>query len=327
MSVAAPDIARVLFWILAVAVVFLPRRWALLAYLVIIQVDVSGPGWASPTAVGLENGIKVVALPLILLVRTSSWELLTYWTRPLKLWLLFTAYVALAGLWSPYPISAIKMVGYLLAYAVIFLVFAQAWRQRLLDMKQVIAALWLSLLLAVIQSYLLGNAFGAPPKLITEQARFTTFAPPQSYAAFLLSCGVLLLFVRRGISGSLWNIALCLSGAAVAAGLLLVASRYVTVGALTLLVVAGFARIQPQLRGRTIDRAMLVKPALLSLTALILLFSSAAIVAPDNRIFALREMVAHGHFNPDAIGTFAWRLGVYRTAIDQIEARNPVEDV
>ncbi|HEX3722914.1 MAG TPA: hypothetical protein VHV31_08995, partial [Nitrolancea sp.] len=47
----------------------------------------------------------------------------------------------------------------------------------------------------------------------------------------------------------------------------------------------------------------------------------------DNRIFALREMVAHGHFNPDAIGTFAWRLGVYRTAIDQIEARNPVEDV
>ena len=327
MSGAAPDIVRALFWTLALAIVFLSKRWALLAYLVIIQVDVSGPGWASPTAVGLENGIKVVLLPLILLLRTSSWTLFSQWTRPFKLWLLFTAYVAIASLWSPYPVSAVKMVAYLLGYAVVFLVFAQSWRQGLLDTKQVIAALWLSLVLAAAQTYLLGNAFGSPPKLIIEQARFTTFAPPQSYAAFLLACGVLLLFARSGTLSPLWNAALALSGVGIAAGLLLVGSRYVVAGAFALLIVAGFAWLQPQWGRRAITRAMLIKPALFSATALVLLISTASFVAPRNRIFALRELVSHGHFNPDAIGTFAWRLGAYQTAIDQIEARGPLQNV
>ena len=327
MSGAAPDIARALFWSLAVAILFLPKRWALLAYLVIIQVDVSGPGWASPTTLGLENGIKVGLLPLILLLRTFSFSLVRQWTRPLRLWLLFTGYVAIAGFWSPYHLSAIKMFAYLLGYALVFLVFTQAWKQGLLDLRQIMTALWLSLLLAVVQTYLLGNAFGSPPKLIIEQARFTTFSPPQSYAAFLLCCGVLLLFARRGPSLPYQRLTLALSGGGVIVGLLLVGSRYVAIGALSLLAVAIIARLEPQWSRATFNPAALVKPIGLVFATCIVMIGGAAMMAPHNRIFALRGLVADGRFNPDAIGTFEWRLEAYRTALDRIESRGLLANV
>jgi hypothetical protein len=327
MSGAAPDIARALFWSLAIAILFLPKRWALLAYLVIIQVDVSGPGWASPSAVGLENGIKVGLLPLILLLHTFSFSLVLQWTRPLRLWLLFTGYVAIAGFWSPYHLSALKMVAYLLGYALVFLFFTQAWKQGLLDTRMIVAALWLSLLLAAVQTYLLGNAFGSPPKLIIEQARFTTFAPPQSYAAFLLCCGVLLLFARRGPAIPYQRLVLALSGGAVVAGLLLVGSRYVAIGGLALLVVAVVARLEPQWNRATLRPAALVKPILLVLATSVVLTGGAAVLAPHNRIFALRDLVSNGRFNPGAIGTFEWRLEAYRTALDRIESRGLLANV
>jgi hypothetical protein len=327
MSGAAPDIARALFWSLAIAILFLPKRWALLAYLVIIQVDVSGPGWASPSAVGLENAIKVGLLPLILLLRTFSFSLVRQWTRPLGIWLLFTGYVAIAGFWSPYHLSAIKMVAYLFGYALVFLLFTQAWKQGLLDTRQIVAALWLSLLLAAIQTYLLGNAFGSPPKLIIEQARFTTFAPPQSYAAFLLCCGVLLLFARRGPSLPYQRLVLGLSGGGIIAGLLLVGSRYVAIGAMALLAVAIIARLEPQWSQTTLRPATLVKPVALVLATSVILIGGAAVIAPHNRIFALRGLVANGRFNPNAIGTFEWRLEAYRTALDRIESRGLLANV
>jgi hypothetical protein len=327
MSGAAPDVARILFWSLAIGVLFLPKRWALLAYLVIIQVDVSGPGWASPSAVGIENAIKVGLLPLILLLRTFSFSLLRQWTRPLQLWLLFTGYVAIAGLWSPYHLSALKMVVYLLGYLLVFLLFTQAWKQGLLDLRQIVAALWLSLLLAAVQTYLLGNAFGAPPKLIIEQARFTTFAPPQSYAAYLLCCGVLLLFAQRAAHMPYQRAVLVLSGGGVIVGLLLVGSRYVAIGTLALLLVALIARFEPQWSRAALRPASLVKPIALVLAASVVLIGGAAVVAPNNRIFALRDLIANGRFNPDAIGTFEWRLEAYRTALDRIESRGLLANV
>jgi O-antigen ligase len=61
--------------------------------------------------------------------------------------------------------------------------------------------------------------------------------------------------------------------------------------------------------------------------AFIIVIGSVAAVAPDNRIFALRHLVSHGRLNPDAIGTFEWRLGAYHTALDQIRTRPLIEDV
>ena len=97
MAELAPVIAKILFWALVVAVLVAPRRWAILAFLVVIQIDVSGPGWASPSAVGLENAIKVLGLPLLLLLRLGIPALAPYRSMAFKLWLLFTGYVAVAS--------------------------------------------------------------------------------------------------------------------------------------------------------------------------------------------------------------------------------------
>ena len=323
----APDIAGALFWILAVMVVVAPRRWAILAFLVVVQVDLSGPGWASTSAVGLENGIKVLVLPLILLLRVGPWPLPGQLSRALKLWLAFTAYVAVASLWSPFPVSAVKMVVYLVSYAIVFLVFAEAWRQELLDTTQIVAAVWLSLLLATIQTYVLGNAFGSPPKLIIEQARFTTFAPPQSYAAFLVSAAALLLFIPRTTPGRMYTALIAGTGAGIVVGLVLVGSRYVAVGTVALFIIAGGIKLWSQLQQRRVSRYSVVRGVAVGGISLVILIGSVTAVAPDNRIFALRRLVSHGHLNPSAIGTFEWRLGAYQTALDQIRDRGLLANV
>lgn len=327
MADMAPIIARALFWILAVAVVRAPRRWALLAFLIVVQIDVSGPGWASPTAVGLENTVKILILPLILLIRLGPWSVTNHLSRAFRLWLLFTGYVALASLWSPFQVSAAKMVVYLVSYAVIFLVFAEAWRQRLLDTTQVVAAVWASLAVAALQTYVLGNAFGTPPKLIIEQARFTTFSPPQSFAAFLVSMAALLVLARPTVTGRLGTAMLAATGAGIAVGLVLVGSRYVAVGTLLLLVIAGGLKGWRSVREQSMSRTALLRSSVAGALALVVLVGSVAAVAPNNRIFALRKLVAHGRLNSNAIGTFVWRLDAYQTAVDQIRERPIIEDV
>ncbi len=327
MAELAPVIAKILFWALVVAVLLAPRRWAILAFLVVIQIDVSGPGWASPSAVGLENAIKVLGLPLILLLRLGIPALAPYRSLAFKLWLLFTGYAAIASLWSPFPLSAAKMVVYLTSYAVVFLVFTEAWRQELIDLHQVVAAVWLSLLLAVVQTYVLGNPFGSPPKLIIEQARFTTFSAPQSYAAFLVSAAAVILFVPSKMTWRHDRLLTVVTGIGIAMGLVLVGSRYVFIGASMMLFVWGALALRTRLQRSTISRAAAVRAVLVGLGAFVILLGSVAAVAPDNRIFALRHLVSHGRLNPRAIGTFEWRLDAYRTALDQIQSRPLREDV
>lgn len=323
MAAAAPAIVSALFWALTLAVIVAPRRWSLLAYLVVIQIDVSGPGWASPTAVGMENAIKIGLLPVILLARARGAPLSGRWGRPLQLWLLFTGYVALASLWSPYPLSAFKMVAYLVGYALVFLVFAHAWRVGVLDLRQVIAALWLSLGLAALQTYALGNPFGAPPKTIIEQARFTSFAPPQSFAAYLVAVGALLMAGQGSMRTRRERAVLMATGGATAFALLLVGSRYAFIGALGLLGVTWMVRLMARFRGGV--GAVSVKPLLVATAMILSLVGVVAVVAPQNRIFALRKLVAGEQINPQAIGTLEWRLVAYQTALDDIRRRDPLE--
>ncbi len=327
MADLAPLIARALFWVLALAVAVAPRRWALLAFLVVVQVDVSGPGWASPTAVGVENAIKIIGLPLILLLRLGLPVHKPYRSPAFKLWGLFTAYVAIASIWSPYHIAAAKMVVYLVSYAVVFLLFTEAWRTGLLNTRQIVAAVWISLILAVLQTYVLGNPFGSPPKLIVEQARFTTFSPPQSYAAFLAAAAALLLFLPRPHDNRYDRTAVAVTGVGIAVGLVLVGSRYVFVGAGMLLLIWGGLTLWKRLHQSTMSRASAIRAVAIGSAAFIILVGSIAAVAPDNRIFALRKLVDHGRFNPKAIGTFEWRLDAYRTALEQIRSRPLSEDV
>jgi hypothetical protein len=58
--------AQVLFWVLLPIVIFASPRWGVLAWLIMGNLDASGPGQSNSTAVGWINATKGVVIPLYL---------------------------------------------------------------------------------------------------------------------------------------------------------------------------------------------------------------------------------------------------------------------
>jgi len=114
-------VSKFLFWVFATGVIFLPPRWALLSMMLIMQIDVSVPGFVGTSSIGWENAIKALVLPILIFWRVApkGWRNVI-WTKSSFLWTAFVCYVALAALWSPYKLAAAKMVGYLLCYFILF---------------------------------------------------------------------------------------------------------------------------------------------------------------------------------------------------------------
>src|ERR1700692_4250495 len=93
MTYQAPFIASALFWILAASALILKPRWAIVCVLLILQIDMSGPGFESTSSVGFENAVKVILLPAILLWRIG-WRPAPFsmWPRMAKYWIALLAY-------------------------------------------------------------------------------------------------------------------------------------------------------------------------------------------------------------------------------------------
>ena len=133
-------------------------------------------------------------------------------------------YAAVSILWSPFKLSGVKMVAYLAAWFMLYLVLQLSWRHKILDERVVIVALWGSLVLACIQTYIFGN----PEQAGSHQ--FTSFTAAGSFAAFLDSLLALLLFSKgrsllRGVSCAACALGIIVAGdrtALIGAGFLLV---------------------------------------------------------------------------------------------------------
>ena len=134
-----------------------------------------------------------------------------------------------------------------------------------------VVAVWLSFLLAAVQTYVLGNPFGSPPKLIIEQARFTTFSAPQSYAAFLVSAAAVILFVPSKMTWRHDRLLTVVTGIGIATGLVLVGSRYVFIGASMMLLVWGALALRTRLQRSTISRAAALRAVLVGLGAFVII--------------------------------------------------------
>src|SRR6202047_3441974 len=89
-------VARVLFWVCAAGVLFLPMRWSLFCFILASHMDITSLTFNSATAVGFENTIRIAGLPTLLLLRTGFVSLKeTAWTWPQKIWLALMAYAAI----------------------------------------------------------------------------------------------------------------------------------------------------------------------------------------------------------------------------------------
>ncbi|HXG34381.1 MAG TPA: hypothetical protein VNJ11_13520, partial [Bryobacteraceae bacterium] len=300
------------FWALAVSVLIAPLHWALPAYLVLGHLDLSAATISPATQVGIENAVKVVLLPVVLALRCGRPRPNSAAVAPVGMtWLLLIAYAALASLWAPERLPALKMVGYLGGYAVIFYVFLAGWRQRLLRTSGVLAAFWAGLALAAVQTWVV------PGWLPATEQRFTSFVSPQSFAAFLLCILALLLFSERHTP---WR---WLHAAVALAAILLTGSRYVLFGTAMLWLIAWGARL---VRTRSLPAAGLrIVGGLLGVVAAFGLLETYLWLFPGSRLAELREKDPFGWRIWERPGTWSWRAVIYRDAVGHLAEREWTE--
>jgi len=310
------DFPIILFWGLAAAIVFLNLRWSVLSYLLIAQIDMTGVAGLtdlSTSRVGIENAVKIVVLPCILLWRIG-WIRSRHsgWPLAAEIWAGLTIYSAVSTMWSPYRLSALKMVGYLCCYAALAIVFTSAWSRRWITERALVVVAWCSMGFAVIQTYLLENFFGT---LEPTERRFTTFSEPLGFAEFLISILALLLcggsskFCTRITEvGLVWCIILTGSRSAFVATILLF------LGASVL----KLARKTPKS-----DIKMILKRSLMGgVLPGLLMVGFVAHYVPTNRISELLSSVTEREASVEGVLTLAWRLSIYHEAADELSRRD-----
>jgi hypothetical protein len=306
-------VVSLLFWPLAAAALVVRLPLALFLFVILAHLDPSGGELASAQSIGVGNLVKGFVLPLVFLARSdlrvADWR---SWPFALRLWALLCLYAALLILPSPYKLAGLKMVAYLGTYLVLFLVYSHAWARGEITLTAVRASVWVVVGLAVVQSYLLGNAYG------TVEGRFTTFVAPQSFAAFMLPALALLLTCGGRRPGNL----LAVSTALVA--IVLSGSRYVLAGTVLCLALLAVAYA---LSGRTVgirSRRLVAGVAMLfvGLGAL----AAAANIFSIGRVVNLTER-GNGSSDPGAAGTLFWRFGIYLMAYNHITHRELSQDV
>jgi len=305
-------VARALFWIFAAGVLVLPMRWSLFCFILASHMDITSLTFNSATAVGFENTVRIAGLPMLLLLRTGLTSLKDMpWTLPQRIWLGLIAYAAIAGFWGGFPLAAAKMVGYLIVYFVLYMIFCNAWTERWIDIGLVRLVAWCVIALAVLQTFVLGNAWGG------IEERFTSFSAPQYFAAFLVAVLAILMFSgERG-----WfHYATC---GALMITIVFSGSRYVFVSMVALAVIGCFQLVSGRhgtLRWRPNLRKMLMT-MVIAAAGTAILFS----YLPYNRIDELVGAVSEDDAAVEDVGTFAWRLGIYEDILGRLEKRTGTE--
>jgi hypothetical protein len=300
--------ASLLFWSLAAVALIARPRWALFSYLLLTQVDLSATDFASASTLGLDNAFRIVVIPTVLLLRLRSTAHTSAIPNALsRWWFLFVADVAIASLWSPFPLSALKMVGYLYCYSALFILFRRAWAQSWFSVRFVIANLGVALCIAAVQTYVLDD-------LASPEGRLTSFDDPQNFAAYLISIAAIIWFANE--EGALRWFAL----AAAALGIVLTGSRYVLIG-LGMLAVLSFLR-QWFEQDAAAKLGALAKSVLFVAIAVLLLVTVLLHFAPENRLNELVDYADTSSSSYEDVGTLAWRVLIYEEAIDQILNRS-----
>jgi O-antigen ligase len=312
-------IARVAFWTLAALTVFLPLRFAVIAYMLLVQFDLSGAAFYSTDSLGIENALKVVVISSVLWLRVRRRGPIELGDGALRwTWVLLICYAGLSVLWSPFKLSAVKMLGYFYAYVVLFLVFARAWREQWINARSLGLAVWCSLAFACVQSYLLdnpygtlGNFYGAPD----FEFRFTSFTGAQSFAAFLLSLFAMLIFTQA------WSPGVVLTALGAAAGILLTGSRSIFIGFAWILLFAGV--IYAKRKGRVLTLSRLAKRMALGAAALVVAAVIVLQALPENRLNQMLTAVVSPDNSMQDVGTFVWRFTLYEKTVEALVTRSP----
>jgi len=229
----------------------------------------------------------------------------------------FTFYAAAAAVWSPYPLSAVKIVGYLIGIYLAFLVLEKGARTGLVDQALIVSITVGSLLAAIFQTAAFGDYSierGVP------QLRFTSFVGAQQFAALLVALLAAVLWLpeisfRRKLSLLLVLVLGCyLNG-----------SRTWFAGALIVGFVYCVCHARKLLSWGVVTCAMLMIGV--HVAALLgYLTDDWASILYQNRIFATARALS-GEVGPArqiGLGTYLFRVNFYSFAIREIASSGSV---
>lgn len=308
-------VAQIVFWILSICAALLPLRYGLSTYVVLSLVDTTGVDFSSLTAIGFANLVKVVVLPSLFYYRLRHTHLSQVSSMPFsKVWVWFCAYAAVASVWTSFHVAALKMIGYLLSYAILFVVLLKGWRKGYITPRSLTVLAWISLLVAVFQTYVLGNPYGTPPNGTPYATQFTTFIDAQSFAPFLLAMLLFQLVLcgkgrMRTISSLTLTVAIVLAG-----------SRYIYVA--TILGLLVFYLGQRLTDGKGISTRFLLTTAML---AVLLTAVPAWLVLkyfPASRINEVIDTTLSGQESLQNVVDVAYRLKIYSELGQALETRS-----
>src|SRR5258706_4870500 len=310
-TIDAITVANVAFWILLSLVVFLPVRWAVVAFLILVQFDLAGVDHSSLDSLGIVNAIRVVVVPTLLLLRIRPIRpLATPLSRLRNIWILYILYAALAVFWSPYRVPAIKMLGYFYAYSVLFVVFTNAWQREWFNARILAFVVWVSLLLGFLQTYFLGNAYGNPD----YESRFTSFSGAQSFAPFMLSLFALLLFREK------WSFSVIAAAIAATVGLVLTGSRSIFIGFAWIVLIGGV--ILAQRSGKKINVGLIGRRVIISGAILLSVGGIVLNVIPGSRLNKALVATVSQNATLEDVGIFGWRYNLYQETLTSLRARS-----
>lgn len=312
MSPSAMLVPTILFWVLAVTAVCVPPRYGVLILILVVQFDLTGIAFFSDASLGVQNAIKVVLIPTVILLRMRPIDFLPSafkWVR--NYWLALTGYAAVAIAWSPYRLSSVKLIGYFYAYSAFFVIFTCAWRRRWFTRTYLIFIVTVSLLLAVTQTYFLGNLYGNPE----YENRFTTFSDAQSFAPFLICMIILLVICNRRTVGSVIAVTTAVLG------LVLTGSRSNLIGFVWVALIIGIALAKQT--HKQVHLSVLIRNAVIGCLVVVMLGVLILNAMPRSRLTELLEVVtSYDNHSLESVGTFAWRLTVYAEAVKELSDRS-----
>ena len=311
-SLPAVEAAQIIFWVLLPLVLFAPARWGVLVWLVMGNLDTTGPNFTVSTDVGWMNAVKGIVLPLWLCWRLRSVSSDTARALPARLWIALTAYVAIASLWSPFPLAAAKLVGNMTGTLLTFIVLEKAARRGVLSFGGLSVLVIASLVLAGLQTFYYGGAaYGFDG---TDQpTRFTSFISAQQFGAFLVAFLAALLWVRRNSSWTDIMLSLVVTFALVLNG-----SRTWFFGAVLVAVVYFCLSFRRVFAGLLVGAGTLILGFLLILN--LVPSGQDLFGGTSSRIVATLKALATGTDTANNLGlaNFNFRLAIYSDAIDEI---------
>lgn len=308
--------ARVLLAVLIPVVAIAPPRWAVLAWLVMTNLDATGSGQASNLQVGWLNAVKSLALPPVLIIRLRRHSSNLYSMPGAWAWLGLSAYAGLAAAWSDFPLAGAKLAAGMAGILLAAIALEKAARAGALDDRVVLYWLAISLGLAVFQTALFADgSFGFAGRGMPQ--RLTSFVAAQQYAALLTAFLAWLLWTP-GMRPR-WRTALLL---VLLAALAANGSRTWSAGAL---VAVGIHTVSSRRYLTGLMRLAAALIVLASVPAVRRGLAKPTASEPANRLTATASALVTGQDRADGmgLGTMRFRLRMYQVVLRSLRESPP----